>query len=210
MTKLYTIGHSNHKIDEFILLLRKYQINCVIDVRSTPYSRFSPQFSSNEIKSELNKNGIYYIFMGNELGARRKDISLYTKEGYLDFEKTSKNPLFLKGLERVKEGIERGYTIALMCTEKDPLDCHRNILVAREFYKLGYDIHNILANGIVETQKEIEKRLLDEYFPNRDQVTIFELISDRKDMEDLINEAYLLRNKEIGHIRDSEKEGENS
>ena len=210
MTKLFTIGHSNLTIDEFIELLKKYYINCVIDVRSTPYSKYAPQFNLNEIKNELNKNEIYYIFMGDELGARRKDISLYTKEGYVDFEKTSKSSLFLKGVERVIEGIKKGYNIALMCTEKDPLDCHRNILVARAFYELGYNIDNIIGDSTVESQEKIEQRLLDLYFPDRYQVTIFELLSCNKEEKDLVNEAYILRNKDIGYSKDNEKEGDSN
>jgi len=84
-----------------------------------------------------------------------------------------------------------------MCTEKDPIDCHRNILVARELYKHNYSIKNIFENGEIQTQDCLEKRLLDMYFPNWKQPTLFE--NKASDLE-LINQAYRLRNKDIGSV----------
>ncbi len=199
MNEIYTIGHSTHNKKAFLLLLKRYGINCVVDVRSMPYSKYSPQFNKEEIKHNLYKHAIYYIFMGNELGARREDKSLYTKEGYLDFEKTSKSLSFIDGINRVKSGIDKDYKIALMCTEKDPLDCHRNILVARQFYIQGYNVVNILENGLLETQEHLEIRLLDLYFPERDQISILDSENTYNEKNMLINRAYSLRNREIGY-----------
>lgn len=205
MSKIYTIGHSSHKIEYFLYLLKNNGIDCLADVRSIPYSKYTPQFNVNELKRFLNSNKLHYIFLGKEFGARREDRSLYTIEGYLDFEKVSKTDLFKLGIERTKIGIEKGYHIALMCTEKDPIDCHRNILVAREFYKLNYNINNILENGEIQTQDDIEKRLLDMYFPSRMQQTLFD-IEERKSDSELIEQAYKLRNKDIGYSIAEEKE----
>ena len=154
--------------------------------------------------------------MGKELGARWKDRSLYTKEGYLDFEKVRKTSLFNCGIGRVEDGIDKGFNIALMCTEKDPIDCHRTILIAPKFYgkgngiaqtcaQAGYEVKNILENGGIQTQEDIENRLLDIYFPNRMQVTIFEVLGDKKSDSQLIKEAYKLRNRDIGYNIEKEK-----
>ena len=204
MNQIYTVGHSSHNIDYFLKLLNSHSISCLVDVRSTPYSKYTPQFNMREIKRILNFNKIYYIFMGNEFGARRKDKELYSEEGYLDFEKVSRSSLFISGMDRVKTGLEKGFNIALMCKERDPIDCHRNILVAREFHKQNYKVYNILEDSKIQNQEHIEKRLLDMYFPNRYQYTLFD--NQRKNDPELINEAYKLRNKDIGYRLIEEKE----
>ena len=142
MSVIFTVGHSSHKINHFLKLLQMHSVNCLIDVRSRPYSKYAPQFNMDKIQDILNNNHIHYIFMGKELGAKREDRTLYTSEGYLDFEKVRETSLFISGIDRIKNGLEKGYNIALMCTEKDPIDCHRNILVARELYKHNYSIKN--------------------------------------------------------------------
>ncbi len=197
MNQIYTIGHSTHNIDYFLKLLNSHSISCLVDVRSIPYSKYTPQFNMSEIKIFSNINKIYYIFMGNEFGARRKDKELYSDEGYLDFEKVSRSSLFISGMDRVKTGLEKGFNIALMCKERDPIDCHRNILVTREFHKQNYKVNNILEDGKIQNQEHIEKRLLDMYFPNGYQQTLFD-DPGRNDLE-LINESYKLRNKDIGY-----------
>ncbi|MCG9969832.1 DUF488 domain-containing protein [Pelotomaculum terephthalicicum JT] len=199
MNKIYTIGHSSHKLENFLHLLKIHSINCLIDVRSMPHSKYTPQFNKDELRRFLLSNSIHYIFMGNEFGARREDKSLYTKEGYLDFDKVTNTSLFKAGIERIKTGIKKDFKIALMCTEKDPIDCHRNILIAREFHKLDYSIDNILENGEIQNQDFIEKRLLDMYFPNRMQQTLFDIIDGRKNDSELIDQAYKLRNRDIGY-----------
>jgi uncharacterized protein (DUF488 family) len=208
MNEIFTIGHSSYTQEQYLKFLIRYEINCIVDVRSMPYSKYVPQFNKEEIKKFLNSNAIYYIFMGKELGARREDKALYTNEGYLDFEKTSKTIPFINGIERVKTGIEKGNKIALMCMEKDPIDCHRNILVARQFFNQGFKVLNILENGLTETQEQLENRLLDLYFPERNQLTILDIIDKNTtvEKESLINQAYSLRNKEIGYSLDKEKE----
>lgn len=203
--KLFTIGHSSHQLEYFFSLLKKQDINFLVDVRSVPFSKYTPQFNKEDLKKFLLGNGIYYLFMGQEFGARREDTSLYTDEGYLNFEKVAKSKLFNVGIERIITGIEKGFRIAFMCTEKDPVDCHRNILVARAFYKLNYAIDNILENGKIQDQASLEKRLLDMYFPDRMQQTLFDSGETMSDTE-LINEAYRLRNKDIGYRIVEERE----
>lgn len=202
---LYTIGHSNHTIEKFIKLLKQHEINCVVDVRSNPYSKYNEQFNRENIKRKLNQNGIYYIFMGEEFGARRKEKELYTIDGYLDFEKTVKSSNFLKGVERIKEGLKKNFNIAIMCTEKNPIDCHRNIMIAKYFFDIGYEVKNILENGEIVDQQEITRQLVDYYFPDRNQISF---LPERNldDYDELVKKAYRLRNKEIGYVLESEEE----
>lgn len=204
MPKLYTIGHSLHSIDQFIELLNSHDINCIVDVRSTPYSKFSPQFNINEFKKFLNINRKYYIFMGEEFGARRSESSLYDINGLLDFEKVIKSTFFQAGIKRVKSGLNKGYKIAFMCTEKDPLDCHRSILVGRAFHDEKFEVLNIHEDGSVENQNDLEERLLNLYFPERNQTNIFDILEGEKSKEELVIEAYRLRNKDIGYKIENE------
>ncbi|HEX5753874.1 MAG TPA: DUF488 domain-containing protein [Archangium sp.] len=155
---IYTIGHSNHDVKKFTALLRGAGITAVADVRSTPFSRFTPQFNRSALKVVLAEAGIAYSFLGEELGARPKDRACY-RDGTAVYELIAKTSFFQAGLERVLKGTQR-YRIALMCTEKDPLDCHRNILVARHLGARGACIRHILANGRVEENAATELRLL--------------------------------------------------
>lgn len=195
--EIFTIGHTNYSVEKFVDLIRAYNINCVVDVRSTPFSKYTPQFNENNIKSELNKRGIYYLKMGNEFGARRNNRELYTIDGYLDFEKTRKDVEFLKGVERIKQGCNKGFNITLMCTEKDPFDCHRTIMVSKGLKDNGIIINHILPNKEIQSQDKIEKRLLDKYYPNRLQFS-FDTTNNLTD-EEMLAESYRRRNKEIGY-----------
>ena len=198
MKKIFTIGHSAYSSEFFISLLNRYQINCIADVRSVPYSQYTPQYNMNDLKGALKSHGIIYVYFGKELGARREERELYTPEGYLDFEKVSKNSVFQSAVERIQKGIDKGINIALMCTEKDPIDCHRCIMVARQFHENKYKVGNILTDGSLQSQDDIEHRLLDLYFPDRMQPTLFETGETINEL-DLIVNAYRLRNKEIGY-----------
>lgn len=195
--EIYTVGHTKHSIEAFVELIRAYRINCIVDVRSTPFSKYTPQFNENNLKLDLNKRGIYYIQMGKEFGARRINKNLYTPEGYLDFEKTRQDNEFLNGIERIKQGCNKGFKIALMCTEKDPFDCHRTIMVSKGLKDNGFKINHILPNKEVQSQERIEDRLLDKYYPDRFQIQLN--IGKNLTEDEMIEEAYRKRNKEIGY-----------
>lgn len=205
MGLLYTIGHSQHEFGYFSNLLKIYDINYLLDVRSTPYSKYAETYNKELLSSLLSTKGIKYSFMGKFFGARPDNAELYNEEGYLDFEKVSYSDLFIKGIESVDLGLKRGNNIVLMCTEKDPIDCHRAIMVARAFALRGIDVKHILPNGKYQTQQELDERLLDKYFPDRAQLSIFnydKVIS----AEENIKLAYRERNKEIGyHLQHRER-----
>lgn len=198
MGLLYTIGHSQHEFEYFNSLLKKYDINHLLDVRSTPYSKYAETYNREKLSSLLYSRGIEYTFMGKFFGARPNNIQLYCKEGYLDFEKVAHSDLFVKAMQNVILGLERGNNIALMCTEKDPLDCHRAIMVARAFSLNGIDTNHILFDGKLQTQGELDQRLLNKYFPDRAQYSLFDYYNVESDDEN-IKLAYKERNKEIGY-----------
>lgn len=155
---IYTIGHSTHSTEQFLNLLRRHSITAVADVRTLPYSRHYPQFNRESLKQELRSNGISYVFLGKELGGRPSERRFYC-EGVADYEKMAQTADFGKGIDRVLEGAAK-YRIALMCSERDPLDCHRCLLVSRALAHRGVNVTHILDNGYAANQDEIEDRLL--------------------------------------------------
>lgn len=201
---LYTIGHSQHKIEYFIEMLKVYKINYVLDVRSTPYSQFASDYNKENIKRVLSNVGIQYVFMGRYFGARQEDRNLYTGEGYLDFEKTRRGIPFQAGVQNVMKGVQLGNKIAFMCTEKDPIECHRAIMVARTFYENGLDVQHILWDKTLQSHAVLNKRLLDLYYPDRNQMSLF--FEDNKSEEEYLQEAYERQNEKIGyHIQNTRK-----
>jgi uncharacterized protein (DUF488 family) len=159
MRTVLTIGHSNHSYEEFLRLLRGAGITAVADVRSSPFSRHQPQFNKTELKQELKLDKIEYVFLGDELGGRPKDKTLFC-EGVADYEKMALTQKFQKGLDRISEGSKK-FKIALMCSEHDPLDCHRCLLVGRALKSRGIHVTNVLFNGSQKSQDEIEDELVE-------------------------------------------------
>jgi len=159
-THLYSIGHSTHSIGKFLNLLKQHNIQAIADVRSVPYSRHNPQFSREALKQSLKEHGIDYIFLGKELGARRNEPECYQNHR-VNYDQVAQTPGFREGLWRlVKSSLKMN--VAMLCAEKDPLTCHRTILVARNIRDLTGDVHHILGDGRIETQDQAEERLLRE------------------------------------------------
>lgn len=156
--KLFTIGHSTHAVGYFIELLTKYRITAVCDVRSMPYSQHNPQFNRESLKEVLRAEGISYAFLGKELGARSDNPSCYIN-GKVQYNYLAEEPVFKEGLRRVKKGMQ-DFRVALMCAEKDPLTCHRTILICRELKADNIEIVHVLADGAQETHSDAEKRLM--------------------------------------------------
>lgn len=156
---IFSIGHSNHSIEQFVALLRQHGITALADVRSAPYSRFQPQFNKDALERSLKAEGIRYVFLGKELGARSDDRSCY-QNGRVRYPLLAKTPLFRKGLERVMTGAEN-FTVAIMCAEKEPLECHRTLLVSRALEVEGVSVQHILVDGGLETHADAMFRLID-------------------------------------------------
>lgn len=196
---IYTIGHSNYSIEKLINMLKYYNISCVVDIRGTPYSKYNVQFDKEAIRYTLTKAGFIYIYMAKELAAKRLNKQSYNEEGYSDFEKVAKEKDFLDGIERLKNGCNKGYNIVLLGAMQEPIRCHRSILVGKELRKYGFNVKHILDDYSIASQDDIEQMLLDKYFSNRGQMTIDDLIGNSLTREEMIEEAYKLANKEIGY-----------
>jgi uncharacterized protein (DUF488 family) len=158
---IFTVGHSTHPIDHFLSLLTNNGVTAVADVRSSPFSRYNPHFNRDELKKALASSGVSYVFLGAELGARSDDPDCYVN-GKVQYHRLAESRSFQFGVARVLQG-SKDHRIALMCAEKEPLDCHRTILVARELVERGADVRHILADGSVEAHAQSMVRLLDKF-----------------------------------------------
>lgn len=186
---VYTVGHSTHQIEKLVLLLKQHGVTALCDVRSQPYSRVNPQFNREDLKDELRRNGITYVFLGKELGARSEDTGCYV-QGKVSYERLAKTELFQRGLERVQEGM-RNYRIALMCAEKDPLTCHRTILVARHLRSQGVEVDHILEDGSLENHTAAMARLLKQLGLSENDLF--------RSKEDVLDEAYRIQGEKIAY-----------
>jgi len=159
LMKVYTIGHSNHSWDLFLGLLRKHEIGAIADVRSAPVSRHVPHFNREVLEEALDKAGIRYVFLGRELGARPQDPDCYC-DGVALYERIQMTASFQKGIDRILQGAGK-MKIALMCAEKDPMDCHRTVMVAKVLHEKGLEVDHILADGALEPQERVVARMAD-------------------------------------------------
>lgn len=196
---IYTIGHSNYPVEKLIDMLKHYNINCVVDIRGTPYSKYNVQYNKETIADTLKYAGFVYIYMAKEFAAQRENKVSYNKEGYSDFEKVAIEKEFLNGIERLKSGCEKGYKIALLGAMQDPIRCHRSILVGRALRDYKFNVLHILDYYSLASQNRIEESLLNKYYSNRNQITIDSLLGNCMSEQDMINKAYRLANKEIGY-----------
>ncbi|HML14065.1 MAG TPA: DUF488 domain-containing protein [Xanthobacteraceae bacterium] len=156
---LFTIGHSNHPIERFLELARGSGITAIADVRSTPASRRYPWFNQSRLAPRLAQEGIAYVPLGEALGGRPRDPRLYGDDGVVNYASMAGTEEFRAGLERVAEGARR-YRVCLMCAEREPLDCHRCLLVARALAERGFAIGHVLADATIEPHGQTEERLL--------------------------------------------------
>ena len=182
-----TIGHSNHSLETFVALLQGHGVTALADVRSAPYSRFNPQFNRKALEGSLRGIGVEYVFLGRALGGRPDDRSCY-EHGRVRYDRLARTPLYLDGIEQLIEGAGRE-RIALMCAEREPLDCHRTILVGRSLVERGTIVTHILADGSLEPHDETMDRLLDATGLAQE-----DLLQSR---EELIGEALAHREKRI-------------
>lgn len=192
MPRLLTIGHSTHTSERFLDLLRCHGVGAIADVRSTPASRFAPQFNREAIRRALAMSGVRYVFLGKELGARSADPSCYV-HGKVQYERLARTPQFQSGISRILDGASRG-TVALMCTEREPLDCHRAILVSKVLVERGAEVSHILGDGSLEGHAQAMLRLRKKH--HLDQPSLL-------DTEDeLLKRALALQESEIAFVDD--------
>ena len=191
---VFTIGHSTHAQEYFIELLSKHGVTAVCDVRSMPHSRMNPQFNREPIRQALRQSGLQYVFLGKELGARSDDPACY-ENGKIRYDRVAETDLFGEGLARVRGGMQ-DYRVALMCAEKEPLECHRTILVARHLVALGLDVQHIHADGSLEAHTAAINRLKQ----------MFRLTDDDlfRTSEELSAEAYERQERRIAYELDAD------
>lgn len=186
---IFTIGHSTHPQERFIAILQQHGITALGDVRSKPYSRTNPQFNREDLKKQLNEVGIAYVFLGKELGARSEDPACY-EQGRVQYDRLALTEQFQHGLDRVQEGM-KNYRLALMCAEKEPLECHRTVLVARHLASRGISIQHILADGRLESHEAVVNRLMRQLaMPDSDMF---------RSHDDVVTDAYKIQESRIAY-----------
>ena len=212
--KLFTIGHSNHTIEDFITLLQTHGVTALADVRSHPYSKYLPHFNQKLLKASLSDVGISYVFLGKELGARSNNPDCYV-DGKAVYEKIASTKEFNDGIQRILQGT-KNYNISLMCAEKDPITCHRAVLICQHLRESGLDINHILKNGDLETHYNLEERLLELHnLKPTEQVQqvqlslfennlLFESSISQYSREDSLKKAYQLQGDNIAYVEKSE------
>lgn len=192
MNPLYTIGHSTLEFETFLGLLKQHGIQVVADVRSRPFSRLS-WFSRPELEKGLKKEKFRYVFLGDEFGARRVERECYIGPR-ADYDLIARTAAFARGIERLRDGVAK-YRVALMCAEKDPLDCHRTVLVCRHAKEFS-EISHILTDGRLESHADTEIRMMSRYVPAEGDMFLSRI--------QLLNEAYRRRGEEINYVEQTE------
>ncbi len=189
-TLVLTVGHSTHSFGHFVKLLKQHRVIALADVRSAPFSRFNPQFNKSALERDLKLEGIKYVFLGRELGARSNDPSCY-EDGRVRYSRLVDTDQFRLGIARVMRGTHM-HQIALMCAEREPLECHRTLLVSRVLHEQGVSVVHILGDGGLETHRDAMDRLLDlTRLPRED------LFCSR---EELIGEALAHQEQKIAYV----------
>ena len=151
---IFTVGHSNHELEKFIDLLRPHRIDVLVDIRSNPFSRFAPQFNKKGIEKAVKANGMKYLFLGRELGGRPHGSEFYDADGFVLYDRLAESPLFLEGIQRLVKGIKT-YRVALMCSEENPANCHRHLLVGRILAGRGVNVQHVRKDGKVQAEVEL-------------------------------------------------------
>jgi uncharacterized protein (DUF488 family) len=192
--KIFTIGHSTHTFEKLLGLLKGHNVSAVCDVRSAPYSRMNPQFNREGFAEQLRENGIAYIYLGMELGGRTEDPACYEGKR-VRYDRLAQKDIFQSGLQRVVEGATK-HRLCLLCAEKEPLECHRTLLVSRHLADMGLEVEHILSDGALESHASAIERLLEQLkLPPHD---LF------RTHQDVIQDAYRAQERAIAHVNESD------
>lgn len=153
---IYSIGHSNHSIEKFLNLLKDFQIEVLVDIRSYPYSKYSSQFDMNNLKESVKKSGMKYLYMGGELGGKPQDTKFYDRNGNVIYSLIAQSLPFLEGISRLEKGLKYR-RVAIMCSEENPGKCHRSLLVGQVLTERSITIFHIRGDGRLQTGDELIK-----------------------------------------------------
>lgn len=154
MRTLYTIGHSSHTPEHFLELLQRHRIEVLVDVRSAPYSRYTPHFDRESLRDLITAAGIKYLYLGDAVGGRPKDETFYDLDGHARYAKVAGSPDFLSGISRLERGADE-FRVALMCSEEDPANCHRRLLIGRVLNERGAELLHIRGDGELQTEAQV-------------------------------------------------------
>ncbi len=154
---IYTIGHSNQSLDSFLKLLLDNGIQVLVDVRSIPRSKYASQFDSARLKEAITKAGLSYLYFGKEIGGKPSNPAFYDTEGYVLYDRIAQSPDFIKTIDRLIEGIAK-YKVAIMCSEEDPTECHRRLLIGKVLSNLGIEGLHIRADGRIQSEQELSSK----------------------------------------------------
>lgn len=158
-TTIYSIGHGNKKITDFISELQSYGIEYLLDIRSKPYSKWNPQFNQVQLELELKNYGITYVFVGDSLGGLPADRSCYDYNGKVIYDLIKEKDFFKKGLQRLITANEKKIRLAIMCSESKPEECHRSKLIGQELLKKDISLKHIVSNKRVKSQESVMNEL---------------------------------------------------
>ncbi|MDR3286231.1 MAG: DUF488 domain-containing protein [Prevotellaceae bacterium] len=162
MQTVFSIGHGNKTIEEFVSELHSFDIQFLIDIRSKPYSKYNPHFSQQSLKVSIEREHIKYVYMGQELGGLpTHDITCFTNDGNVDYDKLKTKDYFQQGLQRLVSANNQGIHICIMCSESKPQECHRSKLIGIELQKLGINLRHIIDISKEKTQSQIISELTD-------------------------------------------------
>jgi len=159
VSTIYSIGHGNKKIENFIRELKVFEISYLIDIRSKPYSKWNPAFNKAELEKSLKENNISYVFLGDQLGGLPSDASCYDSEGKVVYDLIKEKEFFKEGLIRLTRANEKKVKLAVMCSESKPGECHRSKLVGQELLKSGISINHIISQNQVKSQETVMTEL---------------------------------------------------
>ena len=170
---IYTIGYGNRSFDDFVVLLKKFKFDYLIDIRSSPYSKYNNAFNSENLRKELKTHRIGYVLMGQQLGGRPDD-SIYYVDGKVDYGLLGRADFYQQGISRLNLALEKGYVVTLMCSELKPHECHRSKLIGRTLVSNNIQVVHIDEKGNLKTQQEVIDILTDH------QMTLFDFTSRKK------------------------------
>ena len=187
---IFTIGHSNHPAESVVEMLYRYDIDEVVDVRSSPYSRYASQFNKEALAQmfrTLPDGPISYVYSGAELGGRPPDPSCYYPDGRVNYDRLAESDQFDVALRRLIHNADER-RIAVMCSEKEPLACHRTLLIAQALIQRGVEVQHILSDGSLEIHQTTMERLMDlfklphngDLFRSREEVIADALVRQAK------------------------------
>jgi uncharacterized protein (DUF488 family) len=154
LSSFLTLGHSNHRIEAWLALVRQHGIEVVVDTRSSPYSKYVPQFDRESMQKTLEESGVRYLFLGAELGGRPANSGYYDGTGRVVYSLLRKDATFQSAIARLETGMER-FRIGLLCGEEDPAHCHRRLLIGRVLVERGHEMNHIRGDGRLETDEVV-------------------------------------------------------